>query len=217
MASDVGRLRRLLSRKRVSSSGHSECEPQTAALDPYLSFVPSSGEKWTFRDESGILVDGLPIGELVDEGRENAGVLGGLLQGLFDYQQHIWSLGGREKEKFNAAVLSMEGKIQGRLGELYDGLTGGVKFECADGNFWINNVSIRAVLDYYRRNPSENVRIYLSGFRFKLGLILEHRQSSTRYDGIERQARELYEEISVAIECPPPDVVPRLTDGRRVA
>lgn len=218
MSSDINRLRRLWSRKRVGPSGREgSSPPEEALLDPWLSFVPSSGEKWTYRDESGILIDGFPVGELVDEGGEGAGVLGGLLQGVSDYQQYVWLRGGRGHEKFNAAVAAIEGKIQGRLACLYEGLTGGVKFESDGDDFWVNNVSIPAVLGYYKRNPSENVRIYLLGLRDKLGLILGRSRSSTRYDGVEQQARELYEEISVALENASSPPYPRLGPGSGVA
>ncbi len=180
-------------------------------LDRQLTFNPTKDERWTFEEERRICLNGVDVAELVCEGGNDVRLLSGVSQGLSEYRTFVWSKqGGKGQAKFNARVMSLQDTIVHRLGNIYDGMTGGVHIECAGENFWINNVNVRAVLMRFRVHPTEQVRLYLMGFRDKLHLILSRQQSSTRSDAIHDQARKIFDEIEDALECLPADAPPRL-------
>lgn len=216
MSGYVNKLRKLYPRADVSKSGQTE-QKTDLPLDHRLAFVPAFDEKWTFDEERKICLNGIDVKEVMAEGGNNIGVLCGLFQGLSDYQGHVWKKGGRCFEKFNGVVDSLKSAVQHKLGNIYDNLTGGICFEFSEDEFWINNINVRSVLSLYRIKPTEKARRYLSGLHDKLGLILSHRQSSSRYDGVSDRAQGLYDEISLALEYLPPDAPLRLTDGSRLA
>jgi hypothetical protein len=216
MTDYINRLRRTDRSGRVSGDGRTE-HCTDLPLDHRLTFSAGPGEKWTFDEERKIRLNDEDVGELIHEGANDIGLLCGLSQGLYDYQQHVWSKGGKEREKFNAQVFSLQATIHHRLGSIYDGLTGGVHFECKGSDFWINNVNICSVLNLYRLRPTDKARQYLCGLRDKLGLILSRRHSSTRYDGVMPKARELLDEINLVLELIPPDGPLLLSDGSRVS
>lgn len=214
MGDYINRLRRLNPRGKVSGS---DCATGASdlPLDHRLSFSPEKDERWSFKDESRILLNDADVGEMIGENANDVGLLCGFSQGLYQYQQHVWSKGGKSLAKFNGVILSLQDTILGRLGCIYDGLTGGIRFECDGRDFWINNVNVRSVLSLYRLRPTDKARRYLIGLRDKLGLILSRQQSSTRYDGVHSQAREVFDEISMVLEFIPSDAVPRLVAGGR--
>jgi len=114
-------------------------------------------------------------------------------------------------------VNALQDKIHGRLGDIYDTLTGGVNFELQEGEFWINGVNVRKVINLFYQRPSENARRYLMTLRDKLGLILSRRRSSKRYDGVHKRVDLLFRDVNLALEYIPADAPPRLVGHRRIA
>ena len=217
MGLDVNRLKELGRRLGVSGGGGvSRTDDTDLPLDHQLTFTPNHDERWTYRGGRVFLND-TDVRELVCEEANNVGVLCGVSQGLCEYQNHVWEKGGKALADFNGAVCCIQDRISGRLGSIYDGLTGGVRFECDGDDFWINNVNVRSVLNLYRIKPTDKARRYLFGLQEKLGLILSRRQSSTRYDGVRDRARKLYSEIESALGQVPADAPLCLVDGRRSA
>lgn len=210
----IDKLRNVPSRSKVGRRGRSTRSSEPV-LDERLSFKPFPDESWTFEDESHVLLNDADVGELVSEEKDDVKVLSGLSQGLSEYQNFIWSKGGKGFGRFNAAVTSLQDRILGRLGGLYDGLTGGVNIEYSGEDFWINNVNVRSVLKLYWQRPNEKARRYLMGLRDKLDLILSRQQSSTRNDAITLQSKRLFEEITRALEYMPADAPPRLESHLR--
>lgn len=214
MINYINRFRRASSSKRRSSrdSGSVEDLP----LDKKLTFSPNTGHNWTFDEEKRkVLFDEVDVGELIAESKQDLGFLHACSQWLYEYQQFVWGKGGKSCANFNAAVNSLQDRIQGCFVTIYDDLTGGVHFECYGEDFWINNINVNSVLKLYKLRPTEKARTYLFGLRDKLGLILSRCHSSTRYDGIYEKANGLFDEITVALECITPDGCHRLlTDGR---
>lgn len=216
MGGYINKLRKLYPRPGVSKGGRTERKTDLP-LDHRLTFSPSFDEKWTFDEERKISLNDIDVKDVMTEGGGSVGVLCGLFQGLSDYQDHVWKKGGKGFEKFNGTVDSLKSTIQGRLGHIYDNITGGICFEFSNEDFWINNINVRSVLCLYRIKPTEKARCYLAGLRNKLGLILSRRRTSSRYDGVSDRAQGLYDEISLALEYIPPDAPLCLADGSRCA
>lgn len=214
MVNHIKRLRRIFPKGRSSRAIDG---PADLPLDRQLTFEPGPGEKWTFDEDRGICVNDIGVKEMLASSGNDVGLLCGLSYGIYEHQRYVWSRGGKGHAVFNAAANSLQGTILERLGTIYDGLTGGVHFECDGSDFWINNVNVDSVLRLYRLRPTEKARTYLFGLRDKLGLILSRQRSSTRYDGIRIQASRLIDEITLALECIPSDAHCRLLDGRRSA
>lgn len=216
MSAYINKLRGLRSRADIARGGGTERNTDLP-LDHRLTFCPAFDEKWTFDEERKICLNDIEAEDILKEGGDNIGVLCGLFQGASDYQNNVWARGGKGREKFNAAVDSLKSTVQRKLGNIYDNLTGGIAFECVDDDLWINDVSVRSVLNLYRIKPTNKARIYLAGLRDKLGLILERRQTNPRYDGVSDRVKNLFNEISMALEYCPPDAPLCLMDGSRSA
>ncbi len=212
----VNKLRKTRSTTRLGRGGRTSRKADPA-LDERLSFKPFPDESWTFQGERHVLLNDEDVGEMVTEERDDVRVLSGLSQGLSEYQNFVWSRGGKGFGKFNATVTSLQDKILGRLGGLYDGLTGRVSVEYSGEDFWINNINVKSVLKLYWQRPTEKARRYLMGLRDKLDLILSRQQSSTKNDAIALQSKQLLEEITRALEYLPADAPPRLESHSRSA
>ncbi|MFH1830210.1 MAG: hypothetical protein ABH871_05490 [Pseudomonadota bacterium] len=178
-------------------------------LDHRLTFSPSKDERWTFKD-GNILLNDTDVKKIIRECANEVSTLCAVSQGLYNYQQFVWSKGGKENAPFNGVAGSVQHTIQGRLCNLFDGLTDGVHFESDGEDFWINNVNVRSVIKLYCIRPTEAARCYLEGLRNKVGLILSRRQTSTRYDAINEQAQKIYGEITMVLENIAPSGPPRL-------
>ncbi len=140
-------------------------------------------------------------------------LLSGLSQGLHDYQQHVWARGGKGFSQFNATVTSLQDRILGRLGGMYDSLSDGITVEFSGEDFWLNNVNVRSVLKLYWLRPTEKARRYLMGLRDKLTLILERRRTTSRHDGVRLSAKRILDELTLAVEHLPADAPLLLSDG----
>lgn len=215
MGSFIGRLNRS-DRKGRMRGGREVSRSSDLPLDHRLTFNADTDQKWSYKDEQ-ILFNDVDVKEIVSESASDAGVLSGLLHGLAEYQDHVWGRGGKEFAKFNGTVASLQGTILWRMGSLYDGLTGGIHFECVGNDFWINNINVRSVLAFYRLRPTDKARHYLLMVWRKLDLILSRRHHSTRYDGINDRAKSLFLEVSKALEHIPPDAPLCLESHKRSA
>lgn len=191
---------------RARESGRTSDLP----LDRRLSFTPSRDERWNY-DDGAILLNDMDVKEVVRECSNEVGVLCGVSEGLNEYQHFVWSKGGKEYAAFNGVVDAVQHTIQGRLTNLFDGLTGGVHFEWMGEDFWINNVNVRSVVKLYALRPTQAAKCYLEGLRDKVGLILSRRQASTRYDAVYEEAQSLYEEIDHVLNTVSPASVPCLS------
>jgi hypothetical protein len=217
MSGEINKLRELGRRWGImGGSKSSRATGSDLPLDHQLTFRPHHDEKWSY-EENRIFLDDVDVREIVGEGANDVAVLCGVSQGLCEYQQHVWGKGGKAFAKFNGTVSSLQDTIAGRLGSIYEDMTGGVRFECHGDDFWVNNVNVRSVLSLYRLKPTEKARCYLLGLKDKLGLILSRQQSSTRYDGVRDRARQLFLEIDAALEFVPADAPLRLCSGQRSA
>jgi hypothetical protein len=179
-------------------------------LDHQLTFSPAPDERWTYEEGRGLMLNGESVKEMVRDSGGDVRTLCGLSQGLSEYQQFVWGRGGKDRANFNGQVHALQDVIMGRLGSLYDGLTGGVHFEWRGDEFWVNNVNIRSVIKLYMSRPTETSRRYLEGLKQKLSLILSKQHSSTKYDAVQGEAGRLFNEISMVLQCVPATSVPRL-------
>lgn len=213
MIGRINKYGRIRGGRDVSRSGRSTSAADLP-LDHRLSFKPSPDEHWTFEDDGSLCMNGVDIGEMVDDEREDVRFLCCLTRALHDYQLFVWAKGGKGQADFNAKVFALQDKIHGRLGDIYDNLTGGMKIELSDGEFWLNNINVRKVINLFYQNPSERVRQYLIGLRDKLGLILSKHRTTKRYNGVHKEVDTLFHDISLALEYIPADAPPRLGDGR---
>ncbi len=198
-----------VSGKRTDGSKKAE-RTTDLPLDHQLTFSPNPDERWQYKDGAIVLNDE-DVKEIVREAGNEVSTLCGVSSGLNRYQQHVWSRGGKEHASFNGQVNSVQHTIQGRLTNLFDGLTGGVHFEWLGEDFWVNNVNVRSVIKLYVLRPTEAARSYLEGLRHKVGLIMSRRHDSTRYDAVYEEAQELYEEIDIVLNTVSPSGPPRLS------
>jgi len=208
MINYINKLGRVTGKRTDASKGPSRATD--LPLDHQLTFNPSPDERWTYRD-GAILLNDMDVKEIVRESGNEVGVLCGVSHALNDYQHFVWSKGGKGNAPFNGLVNSVQHTIQGRLINLFDGLTGGIHFEWLGEDFWINNVNVRSVIKLYMLRPTEAARAYLEGLRDKVGLILSRRNASTRYDAVYDEAQQLYDEIDIVLQTVSPAGVPRLS------
>jgi len=173
-------------------------------LDYQLTFDASADEQWKFEDEH-IYYNDEDVNEIINESANDIHCLNNLSVGLDQYRQYVWERGSKSHGKYNGTVNALLEKILGRLGNIYDGLVGGVHFEFCDGDFWINNVNLRSVLKLYKIRPTNKARCYLFGLRNKLGLILGSQSGNPRYNGVNKEAEKLFNEISCALDKIPVD------------
>ncbi len=183
-------------------------------LDHRLTFEPDKEEKWTF-ERDGVYVNGVLVDDLVNDGKKNRDValLCGASRGLQEYQLFVWSKGGKTMAGFNARVQSLQDKVHGILAHLYDALTGGVDLDLSDGDAWLNNVSVRKMIQLYIQNPTVRRRQYLMGLKDKLALILSRRRSNSIHDAVRTEAEDLLEEIDIALDFMPASAPLRLVGG----
>jgi hypothetical protein len=179
-------------------------------LDHRLTFKPEADEHWTFEEGRGLLLNGEDVRTIVRDAPNDVRTLCGVSQGLDDYQQFVWARGGKDKAAFNGAVGALQHAIVGRLGSLYEGLTGGLHVEWTGEDFWINNVNVRAVVKLFALRPTDAGRRYLEGLQQKLDLILSRRRLSRKDDAVAAEAKRLHDEISVVLQCVPSTSHPRL-------
>ncbi|MBT3181334.1 MAG: hypothetical protein HN337_02360 [Deltaproteobacteria bacterium] len=186
-------------------------------LDKQLTYKPSPDEQWSYEEDGRVHVNGVDIEEMVEEERNDVKFLCGVSHGLDKYQHFVWSKGGKGECDFNAKVRSIQDKVHGRLNTIYDDLTGGVRFELQNGEFWINNINVRKTIVLFYHHPTEAARRYLMTLRDKLDLILSSRHASKRYDGVHEYASALFKDINLALEYIPTDAPPRLVGRVRHA
>jgi len=201
-----------ISRKIIHGDGGSRRALRTTdlPLDHQLTFEPNKDERWTFEDERSVCINGIDVRGLVHENQNEVGVLCGVSHGLYEYQQHVWSKGGKGFAAFNGKVSSLQHSVLGRISNIYDSITGGVHFDLEGDDLWLNNVNVRSVLKLYALRPTEAARSYLEGLKQKVALILSRRRTSSRYDAVADEATRLYEEISFVLDNIPPAGPPRL-------
>ena len=197
-------INRLRDRLRIIGSDKETQSTSDLPADHRLTFRPSRDETWTFEDDQ-VLLNDEDVNELINENSNDIHCLNYLSSGLDSYRQHVWQTVGTANGKYNGKVNALLEKILGRLGNIYDGLVGGVSFEMSGGNFWINNVNLRSVLKLYQVRPTPKARCYLVGLRNKLALILQAQNGNSRYDGIREEAVHLFNEISCALDRIPAD------------
>lgn len=210
----INKFRGIGGRRGVSRRGRAD-HPSDLPLDKRLTYDPYPDEHWTFEDDGRVHLNGVDIGQMVDEERNDIQFLCGVSRGLQHYQLHVWSRGGKGKADFNAQANALQDKVHGRLGDIYDSLTGGLHFELLSGEFWVNNINVRKVINLFYQRPTEKTRQYLVGLRDKLGLILSRRRSSKRYDGVHREVDILFKDVSLALEYIPADAPARLVGDVR--
>jgi len=199
---------------RTDSKGAEKARKSDLPLDHQLSFNPTPDERWSYR-RGHVYINDIDVNELVNKNGNDISMLSGLSFSLEEYRNFVWGRGGRINAKFNGAVEALQGKIIGRLGSIYEGLTGGINYEYAHGAFWINNVNVQAVIALYRIRPTTKARSYLRGLRDKLFLIIARKQSSPRCDGIHDVVSKLIDEIDGAIEIHTPSDTPLLVADTR--
>lgn len=207
MSSEINRIRNLPSKVRFRH-GESAEGATDLPLDHRLTFSPSSDEKWTFEDEH-VYFNEFDVNELINDSGHDIHFLCGLSAALDQYRQHVWDKGGKSEEKFNGMVNALLEKILCRLGNIYDGIFSGLRFEYTGGDFWINDVNVRLVVNLYRLRPTTKARCYLVGLRHKLSLIISAQNGSARYNGVTSIAAELFNDISCALDSITPDDVGR--------
>ena len=174
-------------------------------LDHQLTFNYDSCEKWHYKN-GHIFVNDEDADNLINRNQNDISLLTGLSSALDIYKNYVWNKGGGSHDKFNAAINSLQGKIVGRLGSIYEGIIGGVRYEFSGEVLWINNVNIKAVIALYRLRPTEKARSYLKGLRDKLFLIIARQQSNPRVNGVHEVVHSIIDEIEVVLKsCAPSD------------
>ena len=215
MSSEINRIRDLAGRIRFRSGERTEGATDLP-LDHRLTFCPSKDEKWQFKDDHLYLNDD-DVNGLINEVGNDIRCLCNLSAAIDQYRNYVWSKGGKSEGKFNGLVNALLEKIIGRLGAIYDGLFKGLRFEYNNGEFWINDINIYAVLKLYRIRPTSKARCYLIGLRNKLGLIISAQNGSAHYDGVKSIAEELFREISCTLDQISPDDVGRALPPHRTS
>lgn len=200
----INKINRLREERIKERSGEEVGGASDLPLDHRLSFNPTKDERWSFEGDH-VLFNGDDVNELINEFSNDIHCLNNLSASLDQYRQYVWMRGGKSMGKYNGTVNALLEKILGRLGNIYDGLVGGVKFEFSKGDFWVNNINVRAVLSLYRLRPTRKARCYLVGLRNKLALILCSQNGSPHYHGISAEAERLFNEISCALDQIPTD------------
>jgi hypothetical protein len=184
-------------------------------LDHRLTFKPDKDERWTYEGDGHIYINDMEVEDLIDSERTDVRFLCGLSSGLREYQLFVWSKGGEDRASFNGMVDALQDKIHVRLCDMYEYLTVGVQYDISDGELFVNNIAVRKLLAIFYSNPTEKLRVYLSGIRNKLALIIERRRSTNEFDAVYREATSLFDDVSAALEFIPPDAPYRLCDGAR--
>lgn len=203
MSTDFDRIRNLPG--KVGLRPGDKTERQTdLPVDHRLTFTPDKDEKWTF-ERGSILLNGDDVNEIINQVGEDIGSLNFLSFALDEYRSYVWNNHGKTHTKFNGKINAFLEKILSRLGGIYDGIMGGVRFEYSDGDLWVNNINLRAVLNLYRIRPTQKARCYLVGLRNKLALILGSQNGNARYNHVAAEAERLFNEISCVIDNIPPD------------
>lgn len=210
---DIKRLRKLRT-GRTTTKGSEKAESKDLPLDHQLTFNPAYDEEWRYRN-GHVFVNGEDADELINRNPRDISFLHGMNICLDRYQKHVWERGGQGRSKFNAAINSLQGKVVGRLGSIYDGLVGGVEYEFVDDVFWINNINVKAVVTLYSLRPTRKAREYLKGLRTKLFLIIARRQSNARVNGINGVIHELIGEIDDVLKAYIPTDTPLLVSDTR--
>lgn len=206
MSSEIGKIRSLPGKIGFGPSGKTEGATDLP-LDHRLTFSPSKDEKWTFEDNQ-IFLNGQDANEVINEMGEDIHGLNCISAALDEYRQFVWSKNGRSLGKFNGKVNALLEKVLGRMGSIFDGIIGGVRFEYSNGDLWVNNINLRTVLNLYKLRPTQKAKCYLVGLRNKLALILGSQNGNPRYDGVTAEAERLFNEISCVIDQIPPDDAP---------
>ncbi|MFA4972248.1 MAG: hypothetical protein WC683_06515 [bacterium] len=209
----ISNIRRLtdLTRKVIGRGGKAERTHATdLPLDHQLTFNPEPDQRWTFDQGSGVCVNDCSVRELVHDNPNDVGLLCGLSHGLYSYQKFVWSKGGKENAPFNGMIMSLQHVVLGRLGNIYDTITGGMSVELEGDDLWLNNINVRSVIKLYELRPTEAARSYIEGLRDKVGLILSRRKTSSKYDAVCDEAAKLYEEINIVLATVPCPGPPRL-------
>ncbi len=212
---NINRLQKAFRKKEIKRDAEQSALAPDQSLDSRLSYNSEEGEseKWTF-ENNRILVDDEDVGDIVNRHAHDIGVLSSVSYGLEKYRQFVWAI-NKGNDQFNGAVQGLQEKVLGRMGNIYDDITGGVRFELNRDRLWINNVDVRSVINLYRLRPTHKARAYLKGLRDKLGLVLSRQKSSNRIDGVHSKASQVMAEISAALLQQPADEPPRqLTAGR---
>ena len=203
MSSNINKIRNLPDKVRIRPDGLTD-RSSDLPLDHRLTFSPSPDEKWSFEGDQ-ILLNGEDVNQIINELGEDIHSLNCISSGLDEYRQYVWQNHGVGFSKFNGRVNALLEKVLGRLGGIYDGIVGGVRFEYSEGDLWINNINLHKMLNLYRIRPTQKARCYLVGLRNKLALILSSQNGSAHYDGIMAEAERLFNEISCALDNIPPD------------
>jgi hypothetical protein len=213
MSFDIKRIQRWKT-GRTGSKETEKTQSKDLPLDHQLSFNPGPDEQWSFKG-GHVFINDIDVEELINKNGNDISLLSGLSFSLDMYREHVWGLGGKLHAKFNGAIAALQGKVIGRLGSIYEGLTGGLRYEYADGDFWINNINVQAVVALYRLRPTVKARTYLKGIRDKLFLIIARKQSSPRSEGIYEVISKLIEDIDGALELHTPSDIPLLVADNR--
>lgn len=213
MGIDITRVQRWRT-GRTRRGGVERSRSVDLPLDHQLTFQPDPTEKWTFKNDR-IFVNDDDANELINEHGNDIGFLTDASVGIELYKQYVWKCGGQGQAKFNAAVNALQGKIAGRLGSLYEGLVGGVRYEYADETLWINNVNVQAVITLYRLRPTIQAREYLKGLRTKLFLIIARQHSNPGVNGIHDVVDKYIGQIDIALETHSPADTPLLVADTR--
>ncbi|MBN1283270.1 MAG: hypothetical protein JXA24_05820 [Proteobacteria bacterium] len=210
MISDFKRLseltRKITGRGERAERMHSTDLP----LDHQLTFSPEPDQRWTYDPGMGVCVNDTDVRELVHDNPNDVGMLCGLSHGLYRYQQFVWSKGGKSNAQFNGAVNSLQHAVLGRLGNIYDTITGGMSVTLEGEDLWLNNINVRSVLKLYALRPTDAARCYLEGLRDKVGLILSRRKTSSKYDAVRDEAARIFDEINIVLSAVPSSGPPRL-------
>lgn len=213
MALDFRKIDRLRT-GRTDGKRSEKARESDLPLDHQLTFNPQPGEQWSYRD-GHVFINEIDVNELVNKNGNDVSLLSGLSFSLDEYRTFVWGRGGHSHAKFNGAISALQGKIIGRLGSMYEGLTGGIHYEYDDTVFWLNNVNVHAVLALYRVKPTIKARAYLKGLRDKLFLIIARKQSSPRSDGIYAVVKGLICDIEEALDVHSPTDTPLLVADTR--
>ena len=209
----INNIKRLtdLTRKVIGRGGKTERSHETdLPLDHQLTFNPEPDQRWTFDHGRGVCINDCNVQELVHDNPNDVGMLCGLSHGLYSYQQFVWSKGGKGNAQFNGTVTSLQHVVLGRLGRIYDTITGGMSVTLEGEDLWLNNINVRSVLKLFALRPTEAARRYLEGLRDKVGLIISRRQTSSKYDALLDEARRVYDEINIVLSTVPCSGPPRL-------
>lgn len=172
--------------------------------DPRCRFRRAPGEEWTF-DGQSILLNGRDVTEMLEPGEGEIGAWCGLVEALGEYRDWAYAQQALQLAKLQHVAGGLQERALVLLQRVYAEKMGGLSFSWGDGQFFLNNINIRAMLAMYHARPTARARQFLEGLREKLALILRNQTASPQQIRVQDVVRDVYDEVCTSLAAPAVD------------